>query len=197
MIVSGAVEGNVDEAVLGRIVEHVGACLGRVYGRRGKPALLRRVHGYNNAAQYSPWAVIVDLDGDCQCAPPCRDMWLACPAPHMCFRIAVREVEAWLLADRERSARFLGVAQSRIPFAPESIAHPKETVVNLARRSNRREVREGLVPPPGSGRKVGPLYVSLIREFVTDCARGWRPDRAARVSDSLASCLSCLQRLAR
>jgi hypothetical protein len=100
-VVTGAVEGDLDEALLRRILGGVGMSLGVVYGRKGKRFLLEAVKGFNNAAQYSPWVVLVDLDHDCDCAPPCVRKWLARPAAHMCFRVAVRSVEAWLLADRE------------------------------------------------------------------------------------------------
>ncbi len=61
------------------------------------------------------------------------------PAPYMCFRVAVREVEAWLLADREQIARFLSIARSRVPQSPETLDNPKQRLVELARHSRRRE----------------------------------------------------------
>ena len=110
IIFSAAVEGPTDEAVLRRVIEHHGATLGTVYGKAGKSALLRQLRGYNQAAGMQPWIVLVDLDHDADCAPPARARWLPQPAPNMLFRIAVREVESWLLADREALASFLGVA---------------------------------------------------------------------------------------
>jgi hypothetical protein len=32
--------------------------------------LLERLGGYNNAARFSPWLVLVDLDRDADCPPP-------------------------------------------------------------------------------------------------------------------------------
>jgi hypothetical protein len=43
----------------------------------------------------------VDLDSDTGCAPPLCEQWIPGPAPFLCFRVAVREVEAWLMADAE------------------------------------------------------------------------------------------------
>jgi hypothetical protein len=63
-VISGAVEGIVDEAVFTRIVRAVRAEPGPVYGKNGKPQLLERLPGYNNAARFSPWLVLVDLDHD-------------------------------------------------------------------------------------------------------------------------------------
>jgi hypothetical protein len=100
----------------------------------------------------------------------------------MCFRIAVREVESWLLADRESLAAFLGVAESRIPLQPEALANPKETLVNLASSSRRRPIRIDMTPRPASGRSVGPAYTSRLIEYTQS---NWRPDIAARHADSL------------
>jgi hypothetical protein len=86
----------------------------------------------------------------------------------MCFRVAVRETEAWLLADRERLARFLGISTSRIPLDPEAMDDPKSLMVDLARHSRRREIREDMIPRSGSGRNVGPAYVSRLIEFVAE-----------------------------
>lgn len=195
LMLAGAVEGLVDEAVLRRIADHIGASVHAVYGRNGKPALLQRLEGYNRAAQFSPWLVLLDLDEDDQCAPPYRVALLPRPAPRMCFRIAVRETEAWLLADRERLAGFLAVALSKIPSNPEGIRDPKRNMVDLARQSRRREIREDMVPWPGSGRTVGPAYTSRLIQFALDNKNGWRPEVAARSSDSLARCLRRLHGL--
>ena len=108
-------EGLVDEAVLRRLVEHAGGQTGTVYGRKGKSYLRQKIGGFNQAARHSPWVVLVDLDGDAACAPALCSEWLPYPDANLCFRIATREVEAWLLADGATLMRFLSVAKSRIP----------------------------------------------------------------------------------
>lgn len=107
----------------------------------------------------------------------------------------MRQIEAWLFADRERLARFLSVASSRIPQDPESLDNPKQTMVNLARQSRRRQIIEDMVPRPNSGRNVGPAYTSRLIEFVQDATNGWNPGVASRLSDSLNRCLRCLHQL--
>jgi len=193
--ISGAVEGPADEAVLRRLVQHVGATLGTVYGKQGKDRLQQQLNGYNQAARYRPWVVLIDLDRDGDCVPPLLTSWLPNPAPYLCFRIAVRAIEAWLIADRERIARFLSVSVNRVPTAPETLDSPKIELVNLARHSRRRAIREDMVPRPESGRQVGPAYTSRLIEFVEDARNGWRPDVAAAACDSLARSLRCIQRL--
>lgn len=182
VVISGAVEGLVDEAVLRRLLQDAGASPGPIHGRNGKSYLRRHLAGYNSAARVSPWVVLVDLDHEASCAPELVVLWLSRPAAHMHLRVAVREVEAWLLADRENLAPFLGVATQRISPTPEMIADPKLTMVDLARQSRRREIREDMVPRPGSGRVVGPAYTSRLIEFVGEF---WRPEVAARSADSL------------
>lgn len=190
VVLTGAVEGLFDEAVVKRLVVEVGGQLGDVYGKKGKAALLKKLGGYNAAARHSPWVVLVDLDRDGDCAPPARARWLPHSEPLMCFRIAVRAVETWLLADRERFARFLGVPVSSLPRSPEDVDDPKQLVVDLARTSRRRDVQVDLVPHSGSGRRVGGAYVDRLTEFVL---KSWRPQAAADNADSLRR---CLQRLA-
>ncbi|HUY88282.1 MAG TPA: hypothetical protein VMV10_06085 [Pirellulales bacterium] len=192
-VISIAVEGIVDEAVARRLVSETSALPGRVYGKNGKAKLRERLSGYNRDAVRSPWVVLVDLDHDAECAAALRATWLPKPAKHMCFRIAVREVEAWLLADRERIAEFLGISASILPRSPEDVDDPKRLMIDLARRSRRRELREDMVPRRSSGRTEGPAYASRLIEFA---GGPWRPAIAAKNCDSLRRCRRCLEKLA-
>jgi len=176
----------VDEAVLRRIVTGAGGKWSLVYGNRGKQRLKSGIDGFNRAAERVPWVVLVDLDDDFDCAPPLVQAWLPEPGPLMCFRVAVRAVEAWLLADRARMAAFLGVSEALVPMDPEALPDPKGAIVGLARRSRRRQVREDLVPRPASGRRVGPAYTARLIGFAQDPDDGWRPEVAAGAADSLA-----------
>jgi len=195
IVISSAVEGVVDEAVVKRLIVEAGGEIGPIYGKRGKSLLRQRVNGYNNAARHHPWIVIVDLNREADCAPPLKEIWLPNPGPLMCFRIAVREIEAWLLADRERFASFFRVRLSDVSAEPELLDDPKEAVIELSRRSRSRDIKLDMVPRPGSGRKIGPAYVSRLIEFVSDPQRGWRPERAARSSDSLNRSLTRIREL--
>ncbi|HDH97982.1 MAG TPA: hypothetical protein ENF70_02475 [Deltaproteobacteria bacterium] len=194
VVVLAAVEGIVDEAVIRRLFSDMNVRPGSVYGKNGKPQLHRSIRGYNNAARFSPWIVLVDLDQDFDCAPLLRKEWLPTPGLYMCFRIAVRSVEAWLLSDYERIAGFLKVSHTKIPEMPEDLDDPKNKMVNLARQSRYREIREDMVPRPGSGRAIGPAYSSRLIEFVS---KHWRPEVARQRSDSLDRTIQCLERLIR
>jgi len=191
--ISAAVEGATDEAVVRRPIRHVGAEPGHVYGRNGKPDLRSRVAGYDHAARPAPWLIPVDLDQDAPCAAPsCRD-WVPNPAPHLCFRVAVRAMEAWIMADAGELAAFLAVPKAGVPADPEDEDVPKRTLVNHARRSRRPAIVRDMVPREGAGRDVGPAYASRTVAFA---CHHWRPGVAAERSDGLRRAMSCLRRLA-
>jgi hypothetical protein len=191
MEVSVVVEGHSDEGVAERMLALYGMKVKAFYGKKGKTYLLKSISGYNRAALYAPWFALVDLDGE-PCVVEARREWLECPSPLMCFHIAVREIESWLLADRKNISRFLGVSRDLIPLDPDVLVDPKQALVNLARKSRKREVRDGLAPREGSGASVGPTYVSDIRLFAS---REWNPLAAAENSQSLKRCLGKLEGL--
>jgi hypothetical protein len=54
-----------------------------------------------------------------------------------------------------------------------------------------------MVPTSSSCRRVGPLYVQNMIRFVEDRSTGWRPEIAAKHSDSLRRCIRALGGLVR
>jgi len=195
-VLTAAVEGIVDEVALRRVCGYAGACIGIVYGRSGKSYVLSRLSGYNNSARFRHWVVLLDLDNDAVCAPAILQSWLPNPSQLMRLRVAVREVEAWIMADAERLASFLGVAVRDIPASPDGLTDPKLAVVTLARGSRRRAIRDDMVPKPGSGQSVGPAYASRMIEFLQDPDSGWRVDVASLNSESLRKCIAAIAGLA-
>ena len=93
VVISAAVEGILDEVVLRRLIEGLGAFPGSVYGKNGKSFLLEKLNAYNQAARFVPWVILIDLDHDADCAPPFLQSCLPNPAPYMRFRVAVREMK--------------------------------------------------------------------------------------------------------
>jgi len=192
LVISAAVEGLIDESVVRKLIVEAGCKPGTVYGKNGKSFLRRQIQGYNNAARHLPWMILVDLDHDADCAPPLCKEWVPDPAPYLCFRVAVREVEAWLMADADALATFLSVARSKIPADPEQLLEPKTEMVNLARYSRRSEISKDVVPRERSGRSVGPAYTSRLIEFVHT---SWRPKVAIERAESLKRAIKCLKRI--
>lgn len=190
--VSVVVEGQTDVPVAARILESVGCSVANVYGRAGCAFIDENIGRYNNAARFAPWFVLRDLDAG-QCAADLATALLDRPARWMRFRIAVREVEAWLLADGERLCGYLGVSTKHLPANPDAVLDPKQLLVNLARRSRRRTIVGDMVPEQGTSAAVGPGYLARITEFTQD---HWRPEVARTNSASLDRCLTRAAELA-
>lgn len=189
LYVSVVGEGTSDIAVATHLCRHVGIGVASTYPVGGKPNLDRSLAAYNQAARYSSWLVMRDLDNDARCAPELSSSLLHRPSKGMLFRIAVRSVESWLIADALALASFLRVRVAAIPTKPDSLGRPKRALVDIARKSKSRLIRDEMVPPPGHG-EVGPGYSLRIIEFV---GSHWSPARASSSSDSLARCIRAIQ----
>lgn len=96
------------------------------------------------------------------------------------------------MADPESMARYLRISRNLVPMDPESELDPKQTVINLARRSRDRHIREDMVPTPESGRKTGPNYAGRLIEYATT---EWRPAVASKRAESLNRCMQRLREL--
>ena len=76
--------------------------------------------------------VLTDLDMG-ECAPTLLNEWLLVPTHHNpLFRVAVREVESWVLADRDRFAKFIGIRKTLVPVNADAIDDPKRCRTCLA-----------------------------------------------------------------
>ncbi|MGA3099430.1 MAG: hypothetical protein ABSF25_23500 [Bryobacteraceae bacterium] len=179
-----ATEDELSEATLLRILRDLDRyVVGTPYRRGGFGYLRRTIHGWNSAARSIPFIVLTDLDV-CECPASLIADWLTAPQhPNLLFRIAVREVESWLLADTVNLSRFLGVPEREMPSDCDNLADPKAEIIELARRSRIRAIRDGIVPKRGSTAKQGPDYNGLLGLFVRG---GWDLKAAAAGSPSLA-----------
>lgn len=191
--ITAAAEGLVDEAAIRRLAREYGLGIIQVHTPGGKHQLDRRLTNYNAAAQHAPWLVLRDLDHDADCPPELIASKLPDRSPNLQFRIVVRSLEAWLLADSHRLSRFLAVPETAMPLEPELLDRPKRTVVDLARRSRRREIRDTLVPDPGLSIETGPGYSAYLIEFINEF---WTPSMAAERSESLRRCMASLAEMA-
>ena len=190
-----AVEGPTDEPVAKKILLVTGFKPLQPVIAEGKSNLKKRLPTLNLAAAFMPWLVIRDLDDDDDqsCIPALRKSLLndhECNR-FMCLRFAVRAMEAWLLADRDAFAEFFGIRRT-IDYQPESLNDPKQYLIDICRRSKKKEIKEGIPPLPQSKRAYGPDYVTLLREFTAD---HWDPLRARMNAPSLGRALDCLTRL--
>lgn len=180
-----AVEDALSEAVLRAILAQSGRkyAVGAVYGKHGFGDLKRMTPGFNRAAGYIPFILLTDLD-KAECPPILLHEWLPQSLHgNFLFRVAVREVESWVMAHRKAFAAFMGLPVSAIPEQPDTLADPKAELLRLAGRSRRRDLQTDLLPLPSSPRTQGPGYNSRLEEFIW---KSWQVNEAAQCSPSLA-----------
>lgn len=192
-----AVEDDLSEAVANKLLGGAGGAswvpqrLGR--GRApGSGQIRKNLPKYADLASKQPVAVITDLD-DRKCPIALINDWFGSrkiPAG-MAFRIAVREVEAWLMADRVGLSAFLGVPLSLIPDNVEMVSRPKERLIGIAGRA-RRELRDEIVPARGSLARQGLGYNDVLSRFVRE---NWNPEAATSGSESLRRAIAGFEKL--
>jgi hypothetical protein len=184
-----AVEDELSGMVLRRLLaeSNRGFVVDRLVVERGFGQLKVGIPKYRSASRSLPHIVLTDLDRYA-CPSELLADWRATRLPpSMLLRIAVREVEAWLLADRAGIASFLHVPKAKVPSDPETIADPKQMLVNLARKSRRRRLAEEIAPCAGSAAPIGPMYNSHLSEFAST---GWNVVSARISAPSLDRAMS-------
>jgi hypothetical protein len=186
-----AVEGTADESVMRRVLRDHDIAVAQVLGLRGKQYLDQKLHAFNAAARFSEWLVVRDLDHDADCAPDFVRDRLPRASPGMHLRIAVRALEAWLLADVQGVASYFSVGRHHIPTDVERLPDPKRALIDVAGRSRKRAVREDMVPDRQTTARVGPGFIARILEFADS---DWSWERAAKQSESLRRCLARLRK---
>lgn len=190
-----AVEDELSEWVARRALSTraVGYAVGAVYNQGGFGYLKKRASAFNNAAKSCPFLLLTDLD-QCLCPSQLIKEWLGRPKhPHLLLRVAVREVESWLLGDPAGLIKFLGL---RKPFGfrdPEQLSDPKQELLKLALRSPRRAMREAMAwKDTSSGRLFqGPDYNATLAKFVLG---QWNIEVARKACRSLDRLFLALER---
>ena len=178
------IEDILSKAVLYRIIQYLpqSYTIGISYGYKGSGWIHKRIKGFNNAAKGMPYLVLTDLD-QCECPPILLREWLGeVKHNNLLFRVAVKEVESWILASRQKFARFAGISQVKIPVKVDDIEKPKEFLVDLVKRSRNKDLRMDMVPRMGSTAKVGPDYNGRLISFINNY---WDINEARKNSKSL------------
>jgi hypothetical protein len=163
--------------------------IGSNFNSGGYGWIKQRINGFNNAAKGMPYLVLTDLDRY-ECPPVLLNDWLMGSRNHnLLFRVAVKQVESWILGCRTQFARFLGVRENTIPTNVDEIQNAKSFVIHLARKSPKRQIRVDIVPEEGSTAKVGPDYNGRLIHFVENT---WDPNIAKENSLSLRRTMDVL-----
>jgi hypothetical protein len=179
--VQAVVEDVLQEAILHKLLNHYrpDISLIGVSGKRGNNYIRQSIRGFNEASQFLPHIVLTDLDR-IVCAPQLISDWIDFEiSSQVLFRVAEKEIDAWILSDREEFAKFLGVPCNKIPVDTQELADPKQYIINLARRSRKKIIKD--IIPSGLGTQ-GPGYNLLLQDFVINA---WNPDRASENNLSL------------
>jgi hypothetical protein len=162
--------------------------------RKGGYGYLRsKMDSWCKLARHRPVFLLTDLDNK-ECPSLLIESWFGQkPRPeNLLLRVAVREVESWLLADHE-AMRFLIGARGKLPQNPDALEDPKQSLLQLARYA-KRDVRQDLVVETGTVASQGIGYNARLGLLVKS---HWSPRRAAERSSSLNSAIARLEELAR
>lgn len=108
------------------------------------------------------------------------------PSNRLALRLAVREAEAWVLADHEGFAEFAQVSRTRLPALPEQLNDPKSQLLSIIAKCKRRDLRTEMLPGKYDQSPVGLGYNVHLRDFVSNY---WDSARAALRAPSLARAL--------
>lgn len=200
ILINLAVEDELSEHILRVALRQTGRdfLIGSVRGRQGNGFLKRMLPAFQSAARGSAYLVLTDLDA-IPCAPSLIEEWFRSDLAtytvrrhsNLLFRVAVRESESWVMADREGFASFLGIALDHMPLEPDALADPKRTLLDLARRSRRRDLRDDIVPRLGDLRTIGPDYNGRLVEFLNT---SWDASRAEVTSPSFKRAFNAMKR---
>ena len=135
-----AAEGDLDCAVISKLCSFSARryIIDRQINAHGFGQLKAGMAKFHAASHAIPHVLLTDLDRY-NCPPALINDWSVNKnLPGLLFNIAVREVEAWLLADRDGIAAFLHIPPNKVTQYPENEPDPKQTLINLARRSKKK-----------------------------------------------------------
>jgi hypothetical protein len=136
-----ATEDELSEMVGHKLVEGAGHGLTVTLRlRRGGFGYLRSsMRKFCELARQMPVLLLTDLD-----AAPCPAALIAdwssknAIPDQLIFRVAIRQVESWLLADRESIANFLKIGVRRVPVDPDQLPDAKLTTCEPSATSRTR-----------------------------------------------------------
>lgn len=181
-----ATEDALSEAVAERLVQESGQGLSVAVrmGKKGNSYLKNKFTALLNTAQSIPVLLLTDLDR-IACPTVLIDSWRGKRTlpENLLFRVAVREIETWLLADRKGIASFIGVPIEKVPLLPESLIDPKQELLNLVRKYGSRDLKNSILPEKNSSAKFGLGYNYALAQFVVN---SWSVKMASVNSESLA-----------
>lgn len=190
-----ATEDSLSEAIGYRLLAEVSPHfeVRQTFRKNGFGYLKANIGKFCNVAQRLPVLLITDLD-KAKCAASLVSKWMGSRAlpDNLVFRVAVREIEAWLLADQVGMKKLLAGGATGLPNDPELLPDPKQVLLKLARKAP-RAIRNDMVAETEAIACQGLGYNQRMTDFVRNT---WDPKRAQLCSDSLCRTLSRLRQMA-
>jgi hypothetical protein len=188
-----AVEDIISEYVLRKIIGknpdlEIGACI----RKNGNSYLRSKLDGLNHTAKSRYCIVLTDLD-QYSCPPELMENWFTgTKNPKLLFRVAVREVESWLLADTDHLLRYLHIRRFPSVTDSDAIQDPKQFLMSIAKHSTEKSIREGVPRSESSAATIGPAYNLILSNFVNT---QWDVESAALKSESLRRTIQALMNI--
>ncbi len=162
---------------------------------QGSGTLKKRIPAILKMAEKGiPTLVLTDLD-TFPCPSSLITDWFRkspkeiCAHPNMFFRVAVREIEAWIMADRHALADFLAIPSANFVRDPDRLVDPKTFLINVVRKKGRKAIHRHMLPAGNA--RIGVEYNTVLSRFISE---RWSPERAAGNSPSLQRALSALSK---
>lgn len=153
----------------------------------GVTKLIPELPRYQAVAQHGQ-SVLCIADSDQHCPVTLVTKWLA-PYPsaaRFVLRLAVREAESWVLADRAGMNQHFKVPVGKLPHQPDELVDPKTDLLRYLAKYAPMALRREMVARSGASLRRGVGYNAGLRSFV---ASTWGPERAAGQSPSLQRAL--------
>lgn len=187
-------EDDVTHAILDRLISELAGSINlemvRLPARGGK--ILQDLNKYNELSNQSPVILLTDLDNH-NCPSNILNK-ITNKAPDFICRIAVKEAEEWLMADREGFSKFLGIPTTAMPNVRKirPVRNPDDVELEISYKpslylmrelvphSYKQHIIEGLTPLDGLSK--GRLYNSILLPFIEN---QWDFQNAAKNSYSL------------
>ena len=156
-----------------------------------------KIPNFNLLAETIPVILLTDLDEE-PCGPIGKSNLLGTivQKPNFVINIAVDEVEAWLMADKEGFARYFGIPIAQMPIStmqkmsgrkalPEISVSVKSSWLfthSLMQRSTHAERKAQVAVSPTDKNCKGKEYNTAVVPFIQNV---WNPEVARVASDSL------------
>ncbi|MGN1215539.1 MAG: hypothetical protein ACI4TJ_04745, partial [Candidatus Cryptobacteroides sp.] len=167
----------------------------------------KRIPNFNVLAHSFPVILLTDLDNE-PCAPIGKNNLLGSlvQEPEFVINIAIDEVEAWLMADKDGFARYFGIPIDKMPNSvmqkmtgfkelPEISVPVKSSWLfthDLMQYSTNVEKKAQVAVSPKDKNCKGKEYNSAVVPFIQDV---WNPEVARVASDSLNRMIGRLGKL--